>query len=348
VRADGVPDLVALWTSSPFVAAARTWVAAQLAPRDIRLTSEWEQTHARVWSSTIRFESTEGRVWFKVNGTGTAYEAALLALLDELRPGLAPAVLAYDDTRAWSITRDAGPVLRSKAEPEALWGHWERLLPRYGEAQLVLTADRVRMVAAGTPDRSPVQLSEEFHRLLGELASQPVELGGLTLEEATALEGVLPAYQSRCAELSASSIPDSVQHDDLHSNNVCWPGELADVSSARIIDWGDASVGHPFGTMLATLNSIAFHAGVPHDEDGELRDGRILRIRDAYLEPFRSFGSHDELRRWVAVARTTGCVTRALAWERALQQASQTLIAGYEFPIRGWLLELLEPWADLR
>ena len=55
-----------------------------------RLTGGWEQPHTRAWSSTIRFETTEGRVWFKVNGSGTAHEAGLVALLGELRPGLAP------------------------------------------------------------------------------------------------------------------------------------------------------------------------------------------------------------------------------------------------------------------
>src|SRR6188472_2215762 len=105
---DGAPDPVALWTSSAFLESARTWVAAQLGPGGIRLTGEWQQTHARVWSSTIRFETTEGRIWFKVNGLGTVYEAKLVALLDELCPGLAPQLLAYDDAVAWSITETVG------------------------------------------------------------------------------------------------------------------------------------------------------------------------------------------------------------------------------------------------
>jgi hypothetical protein len=46
-------DPVALWTSSAFIEDTRAWVAEQLAPRGIRLTGEWEQPHARVWSSTI-------------------------------------------------------------------------------------------------------------------------------------------------------------------------------------------------------------------------------------------------------------------------------------------------------
>ena len=85
-------------------------------------------------------------------------------------------------------------------------------------------------------------------------------------------------------------MPDSLQHDDLHSNSACWPGEADDLSSVRIIDWGDASVGHPFETMLATLNSIAFHAGALR-EDRRMDDPRVLRIRDAYMEPLAAWAA---------------------------------------------------------
>jgi hypothetical protein len=340
------PDPVELWTSRAFVQEARAWVAAQLAPRGIRLTGEWAQPHARVWSSTIRFETTEGRVWFKVNANGTAYEPALVTLLGELRPGLAPEVLAHDDVRAWSLTRDGGPVLRSIAGPDELWEYWGRLLPRYAEAQLALAEHKHRLLTTGIPDRGPAQLPVEYRRLLDELAARPTENGGLAREEASALENLLPLYDDRCAELAASPMLDSLQHDDLHSNNLCWPGEPGDLSSVRIIDWGDASVGHPFGTMLATVNSIAFHAGVR--DDRRLDDPRMLRILDAYLEPFAGLGRRTQLLRWVALARSTGCVTRALSWERALQEASATVVAGEEFPVRGWLLELLKPWANMK
>jgi Phosphotransferase enzyme family len=341
-----VRDLVALWTSGVFVKEARDWVAAQLAPWGSRLTGEWEQRHARVWSSTIRFETTEGRVWFKVNGSGTAYEAALLALLGELCPGLAPEVIAYDDNRRWSLTRDGGPTLRSIVAPDALWPYWEQLLPRYAEAQLTLAEHRLRLLSSGSPNRDPAQLPLEYRRLLTELTAPSAENGGLTREQASALERLLPAYDNWCAELATSPVPDTLQHDDLHSSNVCWPGNADDLSSVRIVDWGDASVGHPFGTMLATLNSIAFHARVLR-ADGRMDDPRVLRIRDAYLEPFTSLGSRNELLRWVALARSSGCVTRAISWESALLDAPATVVAAEEFPVRGWLLELLEPWADL-
>jgi hypothetical protein len=43
---------------------------------------------------------------------------------------------------------------------------------------------------------------------------------------------------------------------------------------------------------------------------------------------------------WVAL-------TRALAWESPLQDASAAVIPELEFPVRSWLLELLKPWADI-
>jgi Phosphotransferase enzyme family len=335
-----VGDPVAFWTSNAFLEQAWAWVAAQLARRGSRPTGVWQQPHARVWSSTIGFETTEGRVWFKVNGSGSAYEAGLVALLGELSPGLAPEVIAYDRGRAWSLTRDAGPLLGSLVAPEALWTYWERLLPKYAEAQLALAQHGPRLLSSGTPHLGPAQLQLEYRRLLAELAVLPREAGGLTKEQATALEHLLPTYDDWCAELAASSLPDSLQHDDLHSNNVCWPGKVYDLSSVRILDWGDASVGHPFGTMLATLNSMAFHAPVPGNRP--MDDARVLRIRDAYLEPFTGLGNQGELVRWVALARSTGCVTRAISWEKALQDAPPTMVMDEGFPVRGWLLELLE------
>ena len=38
-------------------------------------------------------------------------------------------------------------------------------------------------------------------------------------------------------------------------------------------------------------------------------------------------------------------MTRAISWESALQDAPATVVVGEEFPVRGWLLELLESWA---
>jgi hypothetical protein len=112
---------VARWASEAFHADLTRWVEKAAADAGVRLTGEKEQPHNRPWSSAIRFGAEGGDLWFKVNGPGTRHEGDLVAVLADLEPDLVPPVLAVDADRGWSLTRDAGPVMRSVAPPEQLW-----------------------------------------------------------------------------------------------------------------------------------------------------------------------------------------------------------------------------------
>ena len=297
------------WSSPAFLEEARDWVRHACRDQGIELADGSVQPHCRPWSSAVRFETSEGPLGFKVNGPGTLHEATLVATLGDLVPDLVPAVLALDADRGWSWTRDAGPVMRSIASPDQLWARWEGVLVRYAVAQIDLGNQVPALLETGVHEVSPTTLPDHALRLVKELGDLDPDTGGLSVQSADALDERLSAYSDWCAELAASGIPNSIQHDDLHSNNICWGG---DVEDARIIDWGDASVGHPLGTMLCTLNSIAHHAGCEIDEP------RVVRTRDAYLEPFTTFAERSDLVRYVALARRTGCVARALSYKAAL------------------------------
>jgi hypothetical protein len=322
------------WTSPPFLDEVTAWVATAARGHGVRLTGEREQPRARPWSTVVRFGSTAGDLWFKVNAAGTAHEGRLVGVLSGLEPELVPPVLAVDDDRGWSLTADAGPVLRSVAEPDRLWEAWEELLPRYAEAQLRLSSHLAALLATGIPAHTADTLPQDIRGLVAELATVPVEAGGLGEEDQDRLAELLPAYDGWCRELAGSGLPDTIQHDDLHSANICWPGPAA--ATARLIDWGDASVGVPLGTMLCTLNSVAHHAGCRID------DPRVVRLRDAYLEPFTVLSERSRLVEHVALTRRTGCVTRALSYRRSLLGEPVATHRELDFPVRGWLLELFE------
>jgi hypothetical protein len=322
---------VDLWGSADFVAQATAWVHDAAQRNGSPLTGEWEQPHLRAWSSTIRYETTAGALWFKVNGPGTRFEPAVMSVLARQAPRLVPEVVAVDTERGWSLMRDAGPVMRSMAEPNALWDRWSELLRMYAEVQLSLADHVDELVMAGLERLSPELMPTRFAGLVEELARTPEDDGGLSARDARRLELLLPDYQEWCAELAGSGIATSLNHDDLHSSNVC----LSD-AGPRVIDWGDAKVSHPFCTMLATLNSIAWHAGTTLD------DPKVLGVRDAYLDPFARYADHDELDRWVGLARRTGCLGRALSYVYALEGEPRTAYEELEWPVRGWLLELLD------
>lgn len=185
--------------------------------------------------------------------------------------------------------------------------------------------------------------------LIVELALLGPACGGLSVAGEGALAARLPAYGQWRRDLDSAGIPDTLQHDDLHSNNICVAESAPDRASepaagrrrtttaarSRIIDWADASIGHPFGTMLATLRSIARHGRC------EVHDPRVLRVRDACLEPFTTHTPRSELIAVVNLAQRVGAVTRALSWRAALLGTPKPAHGEYDFPVRGWMRELL-------
>lgn len=316
------------WSDPTWLAEADEWAGAALAAVGRSVTGPRDQVRDMPWSTAIAYPTEGGRVWFKANGAGTTHEPGLVVRLGELVPGYPPQVVDVDPARGWSLTEDAGPILREALPKEEQVAVWEVELPRYAEVQLRLAGHAESLLAAGLPDRrvTPALLAG----LLDDLSALPEDAGGLGPDRRRALERRYAAYDDWCAQLAASGIPDSIQHDDLHSGNVC---VAAAGEPARVIDWGDASLTHPFTTMVATLNSLAFH----HEVDVE--DPLVTRLRDAYLEAFADFGSHAELVGLVAVARQAGAVVRALSWQAALTGVRAADQARWEFPVRAWLEE---------
>lgn len=323
---------------------AGAWLASSCADLGLAVIVPGRQIHDRPWSHVVAYhlrgaDRAHGRVWFKSNGIGTRHEPALILALSSLVPDLVPEVLAVDTGHAWSLTRDAGPTWRSAFGVADQWHLWEELLQRYAAA-LSLAAHRAALKATGIPERSPATLPGQAAEVVAELTRLGAGSGGLSTAGEEALTARLPAYGQGCRDLDAAGIPWSIQHDDLHSNNICWPGPGKDpatdsAAGSRIIDWGDASIGHPFGTLLATLRSIAYHG------DCDVTDPRVQRVRDAYLEPFTTYAPRSELIALADVAQQVGAVTRALSWRAALIDASTEVHGEHDFPVRGWMQELL-------
>ncbi len=101
-------------------------------------------------------------------------------------------------------------------------------------------------------------------------------------------------------ELQAAPIRDTIDHADLHHRSVFGrEGQL------RILDWGDASVSHPFFSLVVTFHWLREVNGLAPD------DPWFRRLRDAYLEAWGP-----GLVPAFDAALRLGKVARALAWLR--------------------------------
>jgi hypothetical protein len=327
VRTDG-PD----WSTERWRDAALAWIDAALVRHGRRVTGPAEP-RVRPWSLVWRLPTDAGPVWFKANNPGTRYEAVLLAELPGRCPGALLDPIAVDEERGWSLLPDGGPSLRDTLAGQPDPTHWERVLPAYAALQIAATPEAARLVERGVPDQRPERMPELFDRLLADEAALLLgEPDGLTPELHGRLRAYRPEFVELCRRLAATGVPASVQHDDLHDGNV-----FVAEDGYRFFDWGDASVAHPFGTLLVALRSVAYAGGL------EPGDPALVRLRDAYLETWTDRYDRPTLREAAGLAMRVATVSRALSWRRALWTTDPAR-AEYASAVPGWLGEL---FADL-
>ncbi|MEU8289040.1 aminoglycoside phosphotransferase family protein [Micromonospora sp. NPDC048905] len=316
------------WSGEQWRTQARSWVDEQLTRAGRRVTGPVEP-RVRPWSLVWRVPTDGGPVWFKANNRGTAHEAALIARLARLTPERVLTPIAVDPERGWSLLPDGGESLRGLLGRDPDLTHWERALPGYAALQLATAAQADELVASGVPDHRPEVLADLFVELLDDRAS--LLLGaeeGLDPEMYDRLRAEVPSYAERCRRLAEFGIPATVQHDDLHDDNV-----FAGPDGYRYFDWGDASVAHPFGTLLVTLRSIRYADELAVDDAG------LARLRDAYLEAWTDRYDRRTLLEAADLAITLGPVSRSLSWRRALDTTEESR-SEYAAAVPGWLSEL--------
>jgi hypothetical protein len=263
-----------------------------------------QQVHVRPWSTVFRVPTRDGAVYVKCCGPTQAHEPQLTALLHRELSGLVPEVLALHPDRPWMLVADGGRPLGEVLSGDELLRAWREILPRYAQLQRDVAPRVPEIVAFGTPDHRAEPLIAAFEEVV---ASEPTVSGRrsdrLTTDERRGLTSLRPTLVDALGVLDALGIGETLNHDDLHHNNV-----LVRDRRMVIFDWGDACVSHPFLTLAVTLRFAAQKTG--HAEDDEA----IITLRDAYLEPWSDRGSSQQLRDAAELGRRIGQVSRALTF----------------------------------
>ena len=267
------------------LAAAAAWIQARVEP-----VGPIEVVHERPWATVLRVPLASSTGWFKACAPQQAFEPRLTAQLAARWPDRVAEVLGYDEERAWLLLADAGtPVGATGNRPEA----WLAALPLYAELQRGEAGQARDHLAHGVPDLRLEKLSARYHELL----QLDLPIG---VDEIQKLRDFAPRFTQLCDELAACGIPETIQHDDLHDANLYQDG-----SRLRVLDWGDASISHPFASLVVTFRFLAERTKLPPG------DTWYTRLRDAYLEPWGS-----DLGDVFALAMSVGGFARAIAYIR--------------------------------
>jgi hypothetical protein len=243
------------------VVTADEWVRSYVAA-----THPIELAHDRPWARVWRVPVGDTTFWFKECAPVQGFEPALTAALYERWPDLIPEVVAHDVERRWLLLADGGTSLRALGNP---LDAWLTILPRYAELQRGEAAHAEQHLRAGVPDLRVDALPARYEERL--LATELP----LHDDELAKLREFAPRFAELCDALTAFGVAPSVQHDDLHDANV-----FVAADEYRVIDWGDASISHPFATLVVAFRVFAATNGLRPD------DVWFARLRDAYLEPW--------------------------------------------------------------
>jgi hypothetical protein len=252
----------------------------------------------------VEVPTADGTAWFKACQPQQAFEARMTASLFERWPDRVVRVLGHDPDRGWLLTADAGRPIGDLGNPPDLW---LRILPRYAELQRGEGAFVDDHLAHGVLDLRAASLPAWYEVLL--TRDLPLDPG-----EVAALRAFAPRFAELCAEVAAESPGDTVQHDDLHLRSVFALGD-----ELRILDWGDASIGHPFASLVVTFRFLERHNGLAPD------DAWFARLRDAYLEPWGS-----NLAGVFERAMRVGRFAHVIAWLRHRDPLTPEQRAGFD------------------
>jgi hypothetical protein len=250
--------------------------------------------------------------WFKACSPQQSFEPRLTSALGDRWPDRVAEVLGYDERSGWLLLADAGePIGATGNPPEA----WLEALPRYAELQLGETAHVAEHLQSGVPDVRVATLRRRYEELL----SSPLPLDASELDR---LRDYEPQFGALADELAAAGVSPTVQHDDLHHGNLYPRG--------RVLDWGDASVGHPFFSLVVTFRFLEERTGLTPG------DPWFGRLRDAYLEPFGP-GLADVF----ALAYLVGGFARAFAYPRVRRMVAPAGLPEFDADFRTVLLRAL-------
>jgi len=320
-----LPSSAERWQGEEFAAELIEWIGGVVGP-----VRSLEQVKLRVWASVWVAETDDRRFYAKQNCELQGFEAALVAMLAELVPDRVVPVAASDPRRGLLLTTDQGRVLGDATADDDL-DAWERVLVAGAELQRELEPHAVRLSELGLTTLAPADASGYAEQRLDELSSLPeTHPMVLTRDEADALEATLPAVRGWAEEVAALGLPVTLNHNDLHDNNVFAVGE-----SLRFFDFADSLLTEPLAVLLIPLHMLS------HRLDAGPDDPRLWRLADAALELWSDRAPLAELRSALPAALQLARLGRVESWARCCTSMSDAELDEWGNTVPRWLSTLL-------
>jgi Ser/Thr protein kinase RdoA (MazF antagonist) len=264
-----------------------------------RLTGGFRQLNASPTFSLIRLETEDGALWFKATGEPNAHELPVSLFLARVFPGHVPRIFGVHPAwNGWLMEEVPGSELGQTGDCTS----WERAAEQLADLQIESVGKGAELLDRGCKDLRIRRLLERIDPFLARMAEfmaaqkEPSPAPLACSELASLREGL----EEACRLLESIDLPDALGHIDCNPGNILVSGDRC-----VFLDWAEACVTNP----LITLEYLCQHLG----RSALQEPAAVEHITAAYLRPWTSFHSPDDLRRALALSPLIAVFVCAIA-----------------------------------
>jgi Ser/Thr protein kinase RdoA (MazF antagonist) len=311
------------WSTPEFRDRLQAWCESVVGP-----VVAMEQHKLRGWATVWRVTTGEGGWFAKQNCPGQQVEVPLMAALARLAPDRVIPVTAARD--GFLLTPDQGPVFYETAGDDL--ENWVRLARDAALLQRQLAPYHDELTGLGMTELPPDITADYVSARVEQYAALPPgDPRRVEDDVAARLRSHLPVVRRWADEVSALGLPVTLNHNDLHENNVF------DVDGRlRFFDFGDSLLTEPLGVLLIPLNILGGKLDAGPD------DPRLWRVADAALEVWSDLVPVSALRAALSSALQLGRLGRVESWVRCQPSLLDDQLAEWGPVAATWLGTLLE------
>jgi len=317
-----VPRQIPPWRDASWHDDAESWIRRAASDAGCDPTGPLETVRTTARSAILRVPTAGEALFFKADHGWPPPEAEVVRELARAGQGSLPIVLAADPGRGWMLTRDFGTTRLEAIDDDDRWAEAVRL---HAELQLGSVDHVPSFLRMGCRDRRGDRLYRAIERLVTETAPRLLDA-----DERRTLAALLPEIDAACAELSSSSVPPSLVHQDLVGCNIARTAG----GDWVFFDWCDTVVGHPFFAVDRLL------------DDCWSDERRKRRVIDAYLEPWEHHEGRGRLHELFRCCLRLRVLYEDVRWhdELAVTEPDSEHAEGLRADIASGLRLVIEHW----
>lgn len=233
------------------------WGADCLASYGYSITQKPEVVLSTPWSSMIRFSTLNGDFYLKQTPPAISREPEIIQLLSDRFHANVPSVIAINHDLSCFMMRDAGKTLRVNLKNKFNVDLLCQMIKEYSTLQRSTEANLEEFLKLGVPDWRLDKLPILYDQILSQ--KDFLKADNMTDQELQILHDLRPQFLAQCELLASYEIPATIGIPDFNDNNTLFN---TNTGVMTFIDWGEATITHPFFSLYNCLDQAVKRHGV--------------------------------------------------------------------------------------